>query len=110
MRGIGVAVSVTKEIVEGSVIWQVFQRRQFQARQRQMVRVQVNRGDMRGACGQVVQDVTATRSNRQHAAFRSQLQRLHIHRWVFPNLVVDEAIEPKAEQTLLIPIKDVGAC
>ena len=82
------------------MVGQMFQPRQLQPRQRDMVGVQVQGDDFRLRAGKVIQDVAAAAGDGQHAVMRRQLQRLQIHAGIFPYLVIDEALKHQGEKPL----------
>src|SRR5262245_50330590 len=57
-------VGLGKETVERAVVWQVPYRRKLQLVQRNVRRIEVNSRNTDGVCGEVAENIAATRRNR----------------------------------------------
>ena len=63
-----------------------------------MILVEVDGDDLFGIGGEVIEDVAAAGSNGDNPVMRLDLQCFQIDVRIFPNLVVDEALEKQREQ------------
>jgi hypothetical protein len=62
-----------------------------------MAAVEVDGVDVGRFVDEIIEDVTAAGGNGEHPAFGSEGEGLEIDPGVFPNLVVNETIEPEGE-------------
>ena len=65
-----------------------------------MVGVEVDGHDPLGLVDQVVEDIAAAAGDREDARFGAHLQSLRVDPRVFPDLVVNKALEPEREHPL----------
>ncbi len=90
-----------EEVVEGGVVGQVAPPRQPEAVERDVMGVEVDRGDGGGIGQEVAHHVAAARGDGDEAVGRFQRQRLHVDLGILPDLGVDEAAEGQGEQPVL---------
>ena len=93
----GPAVGAREETVKGRMIGQLAHRDELQPIERDMRRVEINRGDRARVGGQIGQDIAAARGDRHDMAVRRDRQRFHVDRGVFPDLRIDEAAKGEGE-------------
>ena len=93
-------IRTAKEQEEVFIARQVFNRGKLQFQDAKVTPVEIDGLNMFRLMDQIVEDVAAAGGDRQHPAFRRQGQGLEIDAGVFPNLVVNETIEPEGEESL----------
>ena len=94
-RDVGAAVGIGEEAPEQRMAGQVAGRGELEPVQRDMRGVEIDGGDRLRIGDEIGQHVAAAAGDGDHAAVGANLQSLHVHFGIFPDLGVDEA--PKRE-------------
>ncbi len=77
----------------------MFEGLQFEPRQRHVIGVQIDRDHVLGPRRQIIQHIATARRDGDQPMLGPKLQRLKVDCRVFPNLIVDEALEHQSEKT-----------
>jgi hypothetical protein len=93
-------VGAAEEKEEILVAGQVLDRGELQAENAEMAAVEIDGVDVSRFVDEIIENVTATGGDGEHPAFRGERERLEVDPGIFPNLVVDETIEPESEEPL----------
>ena len=99
-RDIVLSVRIGKEAAETVIVRQILRRRQFQAVEGDMGGVEIDRHDLGRIGGEIGQDIAPAAGDAGDAVARRDLQRLHIHHRVFPDLRIDQAFEGEGERAV----------
>ena len=102
---IGLFVCLTEEPVEDVVGWKALRREQLEAPQRHVSPVQVHCRDFSRIGGEIGHDVAAARRYGHHAGTRTQVEGLHVHFGIFPDLRVDQPLESEGKQAFQHPVQ-----
>ena len=93
-------VGAAEEEEEILVAGQVLDGGQLQLQHAKMAAVEIDRLDVLRLVDEIIEDVAAAGGDGEHPAFRRQGEGLEVDPRVLPNLVVNEAVEPKGEEPL----------
>ena len=97
-RDIFRAVGPREEAMKGLVIGQIPRRAQFEAIERDMRAVEVDRGDAGGIGGQIAHHIAAAGGDGDDMIVRTDRQRLHVDDRILPDLRIDQSLEREGEQ------------
>ena len=89
---------MTEEAEEAFVIGKMGKCGQFQLGERDMMRIEIQRDNRGRSGGQIIQDIAAARGNGDDPVVGPKLQRVQIDAGVFPDLIIDKALEHQGEK------------